>query len=107
MNQTLLERSRITARVSLAAQQTLETAAGMVGATVNQFIVQSALREAERVIEQERVIRISASDAAAFLSAIDNPPPPNKALREALNNHKDRRHDQAGSFNWAPRKKTI
>jgi uncharacterized protein (DUF1778 family) len=107
MNQILLERSRITARVSVAAQQTLETAAGMVGATLNQFIVQSALREAERVIEQERVIALSAQNAIAFLAAIDNPPSPNKALRQALANHEKRRHDQAGTFSWTPQQKSI
>ena len=105
MNEAMLERSRITARVSVAAQRTLETAAGLVGATVNQFIVQSALREAERVIEQERVIALSAENAVAFLSAIDNPPLPNIALSAALSNLESRRNDQAGTFNWAPQQK--
>ena len=38
------DRSRITARIPARVQQTLETAASMVGATVNQFIVQTARR---------------------------------------------------------------
>ncbi len=53
------ERGRITARVPAQGQDTLELAAAMVGATVNQFMVQTALREAERIIEQERVIKLS------------------------------------------------
>jgi uncharacterized protein (DUF1778 family) len=35
--------------VPLAVQETLELAASLPGATLNQFIVQTALREAERV----------------------------------------------------------
>jgi len=37
--------------------ETLSAAARIVGSTVNQFIVQAALREAERIIQEERVIR--------------------------------------------------
>lgn len=70
-----LERGRITACLPAQVQETLEIAAGMVGATMNQFIVQAALREAERIIEQERVIRLSTRDAAAFIEALDNPAP--------------------------------
>ena len=44
-----LDRGRITARVPLAVQETVELAASLPGATLNQFIVQTALREAERV----------------------------------------------------------
>lgn len=102
-----LERGRITARVPLQVQEMLETAANMVGATVNQFIVQTALREAERIIEQERVIRLSAHDAQCFLNALDHPSQPNDKLLTALQDHKTRRNDQTGTFNWTPRPKQV
>lgn len=79
-----LDRGRITARVPLHVQETLETAALLVGSTVNQFVVQAALSAAERIIEQERVIRLSADDARYFLDALDNPLPPNNQLMSAL-----------------------
>ena len=63
----LPDRGRISARVPLAVQQTLEAAASLTGSTLNQFIVQTALREAERVIEQERIIRLSAQDTERVL----------------------------------------
>ena len=102
-----IDRGRITTRVPVQVQETLEMAAGMVGSTVNQFIVQTALREAERIIEQERVIRLSTQDAAAFLAALDNPPPPNDKLKAALQDYASRRHDQTGSLDWAPRPKRV
>jgi uncharacterized protein (DUF1778 family) len=101
------ERGRITARVPTQVQETLEMAASMVGATVNQFIVQTALREAERIIEQERVIRLSTRDAEAFLSALDSPPSPNDKLLATLQDYVARRNDQTGTFNWTPQPKRI
>ncbi|MDR2213537.1 MAG: DUF1778 domain-containing protein [Pseudomonadales bacterium] len=102
-----LDRGRITARVPLAVQQTLEMAANLTGATLNQFVVQTALREAERIIEQERVIRLSTRDTEAFLAALDNPLPPNAALKAALNDYAARRNDKTGTLDWAPRSKRV
>lgn len=102
-----LDRGRITARVPMAVQETLEMAASLTGATLNQFVVQAALREAERIIEHERVIRLATRDTEAFLAALDNPLPPNAALKAALESHAARRHDQTGTLDWAPRPKRV
>ena len=108
MATTTVERGRVSARVPLQVQETLELAAAMVGATVNQFMVQTALREAERIIEQERVIRLSARDAETFIQALGNPPPPNAKLKSALHYYQDaKQDDEATSFNWQPRPKRV
>jgi uncharacterized protein (DUF1778 family) len=77
-------RKRITARVSDSVRDTLEQAAELLGATVNQFVVQAAYEEAQRVIERESVIRLSQKDAHKVLALLDNPPKPNKRLKEAV-----------------------
>lgn len=108
MTATAVERGRVSARVPAQVQETLELAAAMVGATVNQFMVQTALREAERIIEQERVIRLSARDAEIFIQALENPPPPNAKLKAALQLHQDAKQDDEGtSFSWQPRSKRV
>lgn len=108
MAATTVERGRVSARIPLQVQETLELAAAMVGATVNQFMVQTALREAERIIEQERVIRFSAREAEAFIQALENPPPPNAKLKAALQLYQDAKRDDEGtSFNWQPRPKQV
>lgn len=108
MTVTTSARGRITARLPVQVQDTLETAAAMVGATVNQFVVQTALREAERIIDQERVIRLSARDAGMFIRALENPPPPNAKLKAALRRYeKARSADEATSFDWRPRPKRV
>ena len=76
-------RKRITARVSDKVRVTLEQAAELLGATVNQFVVQTAYQEAQRVIQRESVIRLSQKDARKILSLLDHPPKSNKRLKEA------------------------
>lgn len=77
-------RKRITARVSDNVRNTLEQAAELLGATVNQFVVQAAYVEAQRVVARESVIRLSQKDARRVLALIDNPPQPGKRLQEAV-----------------------
>ena len=81
-------RTRITARVSDNVRDTLEQAAELLGATVNQFVVQTAYEEAQRVIERESVIRLSQRDARKILSLLDHPPRPNKRLKDAVKKFK-------------------
>lgn len=89
MEQILDEpRKRITARVSDDVRNTLEQAAELLGATVNQFVVQTAYLEAQRVIERESVIRLSQQDARKVLSLLDHPPKPNKRLKDAVKKFK-------------------
>jgi len=82
-------RTRINVRVSRGVQSRLEEAADLTGATVNQFLVQAGLKEADRVIEHERLIVPSARDAKMILDLLDNPPPPNARLRAALKRHQE------------------
>jgi uncharacterized protein (DUF1778 family) len=77
-------RTRITARVSENVRSTLEQAAELLGSTVNQFVVQSAYQEAQRVIERESIIRLSQEDARKVFSLLEHPPKPNKKLKDAV-----------------------
>jgi uncharacterized protein (DUF1778 family) len=79
---------RISARVSENVYETLSRAADLVGSTVNQFLVQSALERAHAVIEEESVIRLSGESAKRFFDAIENPPAPNEKLKAAFRAHK-------------------
>lgn len=82
------ERGRITARVPLAVQEKLQEAADLVGATVNQFVVQSALEKAEQIIDRETMIGLTRRDAAMLIDLLENPPKPNAALKRALERYK-------------------
>jgi uncharacterized protein (DUF1778 family) len=108
MTATTLDRGRITARVPQNVQDTLQQAADLLGATLNQFVVQAALTEAQRVIERERVIHLSSNDAAFLLNLLETPPAPNARLRKALQNYKSRTLDaEHSTFKWAPQPKPV
>ena len=108
MTATTLDRGRITARVPQNVQDTLQQAADLLGATLNQFVVQAALTEAQRVIERERVIHLSSNDAAFLLNLLEAPPAPNARLRKALQNYKSRTLDaEYSTFKWAPQPKSV
>lgn len=83
------ERARISTRVPKGVHARLEEAADLVGATVNQFVVQAALKEADRVIEHERLVVPSARDARTILDLLDRPPAPNTKLRAALKRYRE------------------
>ena len=79
-----LSDDRITARLPHANRVIIERAAAVYGATVNQFIVQTALDRAGEILEREELLRLSARDARAFLAALESPPEPAEKLIDAL-----------------------
>ncbi len=85
-----VKNERITARVTEQVKETLNKAADITGATLNQFLVQAALEKAGNIIEKNKVIYLSNRDAEIFFSVLDNPPEPNQKLKNAVNNYKEK-----------------
>ena len=82
--ETTRKEEHISARVTQDVHSTLRQAAEMVGATVNQFLVQTALKEAQNIIERERTIQLTQRDAKVFFGMLDRPPKPKAKLRAAV-----------------------
>ena len=103
MESAIAKQDRIGARVPREVYETLCRAAELTGATVNQFLVQSALKEAQAVFEREDVIRLSPRDWKWLLDLMGNPPKPNAKLKAAMKRYQKAKRDDAGSsFNWKP-----
>lgn len=83
-----IENTRVVARVPPTVKETLQKAADLSGATLNQFIVQAALKEADRVLETDRTIVLSERDAQRVFDLIENPPAPNQQLLAAIDKHR-------------------
>jgi uncharacterized protein (DUF1778 family) len=66
----------------------IEEAAAWRGVPVGRFIADAAVKEAEQIIERERLIRLTREDTELVLSLLDNPPKPNAALRKAARAYK-------------------
>lgn len=88
MAKTIAE-ERIPARMPTAVYERLVEAAQAVGATLNQFLVQAALEKANTILEEERVIKLSATSSKALFAIMENPPEPNQYLKKAMQRRKD------------------
>lgn len=62
----------------------LERAATYRHETVSQFVLATALEEAEKVIRENEAVTLSGPDWKVFYDALTSPPAPNDALREAF-----------------------
>ena len=77
------DKERVSARIPRESRQMLEKAAALSGATLNQFVVQAAIKEAQTLLAREQTIVLSETDAGRFFAALERPPAPNAALRKA------------------------
>lgn len=75
---------RMNLRISPQAKARLVRAAALRHTDLTTFVTQTALREADAVIEADEVIRLSDRDYKTVLSLLENPPPPNARLKAAL-----------------------
>ncbi len=78
------QNQRVSARVPSHVYDMLAQAAELSGATLNQFLVQSALEKAKKVMEREHFIKMTTRSANLFFDALENPPEPNQKLKHAF-----------------------
>lgn len=78
-----LTSKRLALRLTGQVQDTLQTAADLVGATLSQFVVQAALEKAERVIERESTLVLTRAESLRLLALMENPPPRNEKFLQA------------------------
>lgn len=74
---------RFTTRITAHVQDKLQIAADLVGATLNQFVVQAALEKAEKIIETESTIVMTRRESLMLLDMMENPPPRNEKFLQA------------------------
>jgi len=75
---------RFEARLTPEQKQTLEAAAALRGQKLSEFVVSLAYQEAQRLLSEERLLKVSARDMDALLEALDSPPLPSPKLEAAL-----------------------
>ena len=81
------ETSRLEARLPASVYATLKQAAELQGRSITDFVVSAAHDAAQRAIENQAIIRLSAEDQRRFTEALINPPAPNAALKHAKRLH--------------------
>ena len=76
---------RLVARLTPADKALLERAAGLEGCSVAAFVVSHVRAAAEKVVEENEVIRLTAKESRRFVEALLAPPrPPTKRMQKAL-----------------------
>jgi uncharacterized protein (DUF1778 family) len=78
---------RLQVRLDARSKATLQRAATYRRKTVSQFVLATALEEAEKIIRENEVVSLSSADWTIFFDALTNPPSPNAALRKAFAKH--------------------
>ncbi|MCB1657008.1 MAG: DUF1778 domain-containing protein [Pseudomonadales bacterium] len=85
------EKGRITARVPLNVQQTIQKAAELTGVPMNAYMVQVVHQHALELIDwyEMKNIVLSERDSEWFIEQLANPRQPNAKLKRALANYKE------------------
>jgi uncharacterized protein (DUF1778 family) len=79
--------SRLEARLPASVYATLKRAAELQGRSLTDFVVSAAHDAAQRAIEEQAILRLSAEDQRRFAEALIQPPAPNAALKHAKRLH--------------------
>jgi uncharacterized protein (DUF1778 family) len=81
------KQQRIDLRTTREIKERLAHAAALTGTTISSFLISAALERANRVIAEEETIVLNDRARARLLELLDNPPPPNEALKKAMKEH--------------------
>lgn len=86
---------RLTTRITAHVQDKLQEAADLLGATLNQFVVQAALEKADKVIESESTLVLTRRESLRLLEMMEAPPERNEKFLQAQARYTKAKH--AGS----------
>ena len=81
---------RINLRVKSSAKNLITRAAGFEGKTVSNFILTSALKCAEKTVQEHQMMTLNANDSKAFFDALAAPVRFNGKLTAALEEYDGR-----------------
>lgn len=89
MHMKKVEMSRFDARLPKEQKELFEYAASLGGyRSLTDFVIQTLQSRASEIVEEHNQILASKKDQEVFFNALQNPPEPNEALKEALKEYK-------------------
>ena len=78
------DNERMNLRISASAKAKLARAAALRNTDLTNFVTQTAVREAEAIIEEADSLKVSSLDFARIFELLENPPKPNDRLKAAI-----------------------
>ena len=88
MAQAQTRSERIEARTTPDTLAIVRRAAEIQGRSVSEFVISAAERAARQTIEEEQILRLSASDQLRFVESLLDPAQPASAMQRALEYHR-------------------
>src|SRR5437660_6543761 len=83
MPRAAVESDRVSLRVRSADKAVILRAVALAQTDMTTFILRTALREAQSVIEEHERVRLTGRDSRRVMELLENPPAPNAKLRKA------------------------
>ena len=77
-------------RVKPSDKERMSRAAELSGVKLTTFVRASAAREAQRILREHQTTTLSDRDRVTLLEALDNPPRPTPAARDAVRDYRAR-----------------
>jgi uncharacterized protein (DUF1778 family) len=87
---------RITTTITGPVKERLQMAADLVGATINQFVIQAAVEKAEKIIEKESSMTLTCRESLRLIELIEHPPARNKKFLQAIARYQDLKNGDQG-----------
>lgn len=87
MPSTTIKEDRISIRTPPELKQMLTAAAAVSNVSMTNFLLAAGRKAAELVLAESRHITLNQQEWDRFMNLLDNPPPPNPALRAAMQRH--------------------
>lgn len=79
-------------RLSTQDDDLLVEAAGLVGISVSEFVIDRAVADAEAVVDAHHTIRLNEESRRAFIALLDAPVPPPAELLDQLRKARSIKH---------------
>jgi len=81
--------ARLDIRTTEEAKAAIDDAAKFLGTTTSAFILETAMEKAIQILQQAQSIQLNIEEQQRFLSALENPPEPNKNLKQLFEKHQE------------------
>ena len=81
---------KIEMRIKPSGEARISWAAELTGVKRTTFVRAAAAKEAERVLRGHQATTLSERDRQPLMAALDHPPPPTRAARDAVRDHRSR-----------------
>ena len=89
MTTAALKEERLSIRTAPEIKKLIATAATLSHESITDFVLRHARKAAERVIAESETIMLNNEERDRFMELLDNPPPPNEALKAAMLKHRE------------------